>query len=646
MRIKKNDRWSKIASSFIFANALIFSSNAQTINITTNEAKNQYSTNLQNKHTSVHDPSVVYDNVTNQYYIFGSHRAISKTADMQNWEWIDSKWTDSSNNNLIDYKEAFKTNNIKEITKNNIKIPFGNFNASEWNCVLDGEEWLNGNMWAPDIIYNPTMKKWCQYLSLNGSKWNSCIVLLTSDNIEGPYIYEGPIIYTGFINDTDPRISYKKTDLEIVLGSQTELPKRYNQGEGWWNIWPHAIDPCVFYDEQGKLWLTYGSWFGGIYILELDENTGLRDYDINYESNYDSRKAAVTSDAYFGKKIAGGFGVSGEGPYINHIGEYYYLFITNGEFAPDGGYEMRIFRSKNPDGPYVDTNNKSAIYNSWALNYGNGDTRGEKLLGAYNNWGFMNVGECSQGHNSVIIGEDNNTYLVYHTKFNDGTFGHLVRVHQMFMNSEGWPVVAPFEYSGENINDKDISSTSIFDKEDIIGTYNIIVHKYGMNHREFEEAKLEMISLNADGTISGAYKGTWAITNQTSYISINLGSDKYNGVVVEQRMEPTDIKALCFTGCNQKGVNVWGYKMTDKNAIAYSINNLKLPFNNLATINSNIDLYNIKVENNVNIEWTSNSPEIISNTGKYNPAGLTSKEQVTLSQIGRASCRERVYVLV
>ena len=91
MRIKKNDRWSKIASSFIFANALIFSSNAQTINITTNEAKNQYSTNLQNKHTSVHDPSVVYDNVTNQYYIFGSHRAISKTADMQNWEWIDRK---------------------------------------------------------------------------------------------------------------------------------------------------------------------------------------------------------------------------------------------------------------------------------------------------------------------------------------------------------------------------------------------------------------------------------------------------------------------------------------------------------------------------------------------------------------------------
>lgn len=41
-------------------------------------------------------------------------------------------------------------------------------------------------MWAPDVIWNKAMKKWCMYLSVNGDYWYSSIILLTSDNIEGP----------------------------------------------------------------------------------------------------------------------------------------------------------------------------------------------------------------------------------------------------------------------------------------------------------------------------------------------------------------------------------------------------------------------------------------------------------------------------
>jgi hypothetical protein len=114
-----------------------------------------------------------------------------------------------------------------------------------------------------------------------------------------------------------------------VLGTQSSLPSRYNVGSGWGRRWPHTIDPSAFYDEQGKLWLVYGSWSGGIWMLELDEETGLRDYDVTYAEN-------STSDPYFGKKISGGYYSSGEASYIEYIGGYYFLFVTNGQLVESG----------------------------------------------------------------------------------------------------------------------------------------------------------------------------------------------------------------------------------------------------------------------------------------------------------------------
>ena len=44
----------------------------------------------------------------------------------------------------------------------------------------------------------------------------------------------------------------------------------------------HAIDPCVLYDENGDLWMMYGSWSGGISMIKLDKETGRRDYSTTY----------------------------------------------------------------------------------------------------------------------------------------------------------------------------------------------------------------------------------------------------------------------------------------------------------------------------------------------------------------------------
>ena len=95
-----------------------------------------------------------------------------------------------------------------------------------------------------------------------------------------------------------------------------------------------------------------------------------------YTGDFDKKGANVTSDPYFGKKIAGGRYVSGEGSYIEQIGDHYYLFMSYGGLEPNGGYEMRVFRTSRPDGPYKDMNGTDAIFTSWKLNYGpNADTR-------------------------------------------------------------------------------------------------------------------------------------------------------------------------------------------------------------------------------------------------------------------------------
>lgn len=505
------------------------------------------------KRVSVHDPSIVWEPTSSTYYIFGSHRAVAKTTDLMSWSTV----------NPVVSTTAFSSPAVKKVKKGGVEYDFA-FNAESWSKRGSTSYDISGNLWAPDVIYNKAMKKWCMYMSVNGDKWYSSIVLLTADNIEGPYTYQAPVVISGFHDGT----SYKDTDLEVVLGAQGSLPERYKMatsGSGnWGERWPNNIDPCVFYDEEGKLWMSYGSWSGGIWMLELDENTGLRDYDVNYELTGSGN--GITIDPYFGKKIAGGYYVSGEASYIEYIGGWYFLFVTYGGLEAAGGYQMRVFRSEKPDGPYVDVRNTNAIFQSYKLNYGSSsnDKRGVNIFGAYSDWGNQVVGnwsERSQGHNSIIAAEDGRTYLVYHTRFQNRDEAHEVRVHQVFQNKDGWLVAAPFEYTGDQVKSADITSTQQVPTSQIPGSYKLLIHDFNLDHSKKELAKPVSIEVNADGTITGSTTGTWSITEGTSYISIKLelSSYAYEGVMVYQTLEPTTDRVMAFTAVNRNGVTIWGY---------------------------------------------------------------------------------------
>lgn len=592
--------------------------------LTTTQAKALIKTTTKRRVT-VHDPSVVWEPKTRRYYIFGTHKAGGFTTDLQNWSQANPTW--SPNNNAT----AFVTPAVKKVKKGGVEVDFPQFNAMEWSARTDDSYDIGGNMWAPDVIWNEKMQKWCMYLSINGDAWHSSIILLTSSNITGPYQYQGPVVICGF---QDSGHSYKDTDLELVLGQTlSSLPSRYNVGNSWGSRWPHTIDPTVFFDQQGKLWMVYGSWSGGIWMLELDEETGLRDYDVTYPSTNGSSNG-VTSDPYFGKKIGGGYYVSGEGSYIEHVGGYYYLFVSYGFFDSVGGYVMREFRSKNPNGPYVDAAGRNAIFTDYVMNYGkNADKRGVKIMGAYAGWGNMSTGELSQGHNSVIAAEDGRTYLVYHTRFNDGTEGHQVRVHQLFQTSNGWLVAAPFEYNGDTLTDESIKTRELFTADQIEGTYQLLVHKYDIDYKNREVVTPVEIKLSADGKVSGAYTGTWSTTAGTSYLVLKLGSTTYNGVLIEQQMDGETTKTVSFSALATNGENVWGYKVHPKYVLAKQVSQQKISIYNNMAISADVDLY---AETDFGLEgllfnWQSSQPGIISDYGKYNPAGLTEDQAVTLT---------------
>lgn len=486
---------------------------------------------------AVHDPSIVKLD-DGSYYIIGSHLAAARSSNLEDWTYTANSQAGSKSTTY--FNDIYTDLAIPEAWSNS---------TSDYD--------LSGNMWAPDILYNEVLGKYCMYLSVNGPNYNSSIVMCTADDIDGPYTYVDTIVYSGFTAS-----NVNQTDVPKVLGQNPDI-SRYLNSSGAWNAayGTNAIDPCVFYDESGNLWMIYGSWFGGLYMLELDENTGLRDYTVTYSTTTN------VSDAYMGKKAAGGYYQSGEGPYIEYMKApnsnkgYYYLFISYGYFNSNGGYNMRVFRSENPDGPYVDQNGNSAIYST----YGDsniGGTIGERLMSNYQ-WNCNSRPNKAQGHNSALMDDDGKLYVIYHNKFDDAYGFHEVRVHQMFINEDGWLVAAPYEYSGETVSEEGYSETAM------TGEYEFIFHTLNQTFVNETSADVETsktIQLNSDGTITGDITGTWSYTKGTPYMSVVYNGVTYKGTfLVQQDESETKVEKMTFTATGNNTC-IWGSKVEEYNS--------------------------------------------------------------------------------
>lgn len=513
---------------------------------------------------AVHDPSIIVaymdkdgrsypeqsqsNDREKRYYIFGTHRGGAYSTDMINWKEFSPKFTSS-----------------------NMNVVFGP--SAAWSSLGINNYDLNGNLWAPDVIYNPTMNKWCLYFSVNGDAdvngttyANSVICLLTADHIEGPYTYQDEVIYSGFT--ASGTYAYTKTDFANVVGAGNapSLINNYTKNNGTLytrSIKPHAIDPAVTYDKAGNLWMIYGSWSGGIWMIRLDPKTGLRD----------NTYSAPGYDKYCGFQIAGGAYVSGEGSYIEYMEDangdgYYYLFVSYGFYSPEGGYNMRLFRSKNIEGPYSDPSGDSPVFKKYVLNYGNNVQYGVSFMQNYT-YPWWKIGQTAQGHNSALMDEDGSCYVIYHAKENTGTIYHNVEVHQMFFNEAGWPLAAPFEYrKGFGIN------KNAYRKEDIVGAYGLIIHN-STDYAKLVCNQSQDIYLDASGKVTGAISGEWNYNyaDGKQYLTITSSKGTFQCVLADLLMDGLSTQTTTFTGMDAgTELCVWGYKKPKTYALTTTTN--------------------------------------------------------------------------
>ena len=418
------------------------------------------------KGVTVHDPSVFYDEVTRKYYVFGSHFAVASSPDLIHWTQLARDGSEGA-------RLLYGTADFRSVLK-------------ESACLMGG----NQNTWAPDVakLGNTYYMYYCLTTAFGSSK--SVIGRVSSKHILGPYENE-----------------------EILVWSTGT------------NHCPNCIDPQLFRDHEGKLWLVYGSFFAGIHVKALDEN-GL---------------PVEKGEHDYGKLLWKGSHTGAEGPFLFYNEEtgYYYLMASDGSLASD--YNMRVARSKKPDGPYTDITGADM-----ASAYGGGN----KLAGNYK-FAKDPIGYAALGHNSVL--KQNGKYLVvYHTRYynasakNCVTPNHNVQINQLFFNEDGWPVLSPNRYAGESLG-------KITD-EDLAGEYDVILHTTG-NSAKF--VKSERYTLTANGKIlrENSEAGSWSVSGDY-FVTLTLNGIEYKGVAAPAWSTYGDAM-LCITATSSDGRSLW-----------------------------------------------------------------------------------------
>ena len=482
------------------------------------------------RYPGIHDPSIFVDEVDGQktYYIFGTHITQAKSTNLTNWE------VPKRGNGYV----SMDNNVIFGNTIENLSETF------EWAGYNDADSKNGFNLWAPDVIYNEdyvwkdgTKGAYMYYYSASSTWRRSAIGFMVSTDIEGPYIYGGTVVYSGFTKEdstdgSDRNTNYVNTHLDELIkegkiSGFNDKWSRKNGKEYNTDYAPNALDPTLMRDEDNVLWMVYGSWSGGIYLLEMNEETGFPIYPKEDGQTDDGRHI----DRYFGIKLAGGFHQSGEGPYIvyNQEANAYYLYVTYGGLAAEGGYNMRVFKSDDITGPYVDTRGSRPLFTASDRN----DNYGAKVMGNYQLDG-MSHGYKSPGHNSAFVDDDGQMYLVFHTRFNGRGEEFELKIHEVLINQSGWPVVLPYAY---NVDFKQAHTAHT--KDSIVGTYEMVNH--GTRTESNMLSNLN-VTLNEDGSLSGDMSGTWFVEDQ--FITIRTEDATYEGVVTVQQINLTKEKMV------------------------------------------------------------------------------------------------------
>ena len=448
---------------------------------------------------SVHDPSIV--RVADTWYVFGSHLAAAKSSNLRDWTLV-----------------ADGVNNSNPLFSNVTTALAATFS---WAQVTD--------LWAPDVQRLPDGRYAFWYDACKGDSPRSAMGLAVAASVEGPYQDQGIFLKSGMWGEVSED------------GVNVYEPR----------VHPNVVDPQAFADANGKWWLLYGSYSGGLFILELDAASG----------------KPVAGQGY-GKHLVGGNHARIEGGHILHSPDtgWYYLFMSFGGLDATGGYNVRVARSRNPDGPYVDgmdrlmTDCKSdpskPLFDDASI-----APYGQKLMG--NHQFALAAGESgsapgyvSPGHNSAYHDAAAKRYLiVFHTRFPGQGGLHQVRVHEFHLNAAGWPVVAPLRHVPLSLSSTPPSEAVA--ASEVAGSYKLVDH--GKDIGTTVKAS-SVLTLAEGGAASGGLGGQWRHDGNNLMTLTASDGTVYSGVLSRQWNPNTKTFVVCFSAQSAAGVSLWGIR--------------------------------------------------------------------------------------
>jgi arabinan endo-1,5-alpha-L-arabinosidase len=231
----------------------------------------------------------------------------------------------------------------------------------------------DGSLWAPDIHFRNG--KYHLYYSVSAwMNFNSSVGYASNTTLD----------------PSDPK--YKWIDEGLVIS--------YKNGGEKVNV----IDPNVFVDTDGKVYLFYGSYQAGLRMVELDANTG------KLKTDPPALTTITTS--------------LGEGVFVLKGPDYYYIFASRGKCCAgmNSTYQVVMGRSKNVAGPYLTKEGKSWVDNNYSLLLAGDST------------------EPGRGHNGFFT-EHDTTFIVYHAYTRAAKGQSLLNIKPLFVDKDGWPAM-------------------------------------------------------------------------------------------------------------------------------------------------------------------------------------------------------------
>lgn len=359
------------------------------------------------------------------------------------------------------------------------------------------------NIWAPYII--PYKDKYRLYYSVSAfGRKTSYIGLAESSSPEGPWELKDYVV---------------RTNNESVM---------------------NAIDPSVIVDPQtGNWWMHYGSFFGGLFCVELDEATGLPKVKDD-QGQVTARRANYRKDNL-------------EAPEILYHNGQYYLFYSYDPLMTT--YNVRVSRSDRPEGPFINFNGQQVrdTINSFPI-----------LTAPYR---FENhPGWAGTAHCGVL--EDNGRFFMFHqARLSPRNQQMVLHVREFFFNSEGWPVVSPERFAGTNPRS--------FRKEDLIGEWELIRIIEPLHERQLEagqilwgEGELKdkewnksfRLTFSPDGSTS--LNGSWNFLPQNQTLKLTLDDEHIDELITFAGQDwENEKETILFSGLDSKGRSVWGKRI-------------------------------------------------------------------------------------